>query len=222
MNKDNGFKYYSKLSLIEQAPYQVKCYAFLKIMDRQYPHFDRWYRELFSAGYTLKEGREIIFCEKLNQIAGIIILKNDGIEKKICTLRVATPFQGMGIATDLVKLGIEWLACDKPLITVSSQLKSQYDHLFRYFGFTKEQKNWGYYSVFRSEYAYNGILPHKPILIDTIELQYLQTIYQKAMKNSGRVTQRDARWVEQLFEYLTERVARRNIYVKYECNPFAD
>ena len=75
----------------------------------EYNNFEEWFSQLFISDILLKNDREIIICECDYQLAGVAILKNDDIEKKICTLRVAKRFQKQGIGQHLMELSFEWL-----------------------------------------------------------------------------------------------------------------
>ena len=101
---------------------------------------------------------------------GDAILKNDDIEKKICTLRVAKRFQKQGIGQHLMELSFEWLNDDKPLITIHNSKKHEFNKLFKRYNFELEEKKWGYYRLFRTELVYNGSLPEKNFFFNRMEM----------------------------------------------------
>lgn len=209
MRTDNEYTYYSKLSIIEQVLYKTKIFDFLRKLNKQYPHFDDWYERLFYyGGVSLNKDREIIFTEKVGRICGIIILKRQNTEKKICTLRVDSAFRNQGIATELIKCGLEWLGCDKPVITVSRRLKPQYKGLFDYFGFKVEDSKWAYYSLFTSEYAYNGLLDPKPIIINTVEISGIEGLLGVCIRNNIKPSDQKMREIQRTFDYI--------MYMTYE------
>ena len=120
MNKSNvkeQYRIYSAFSVFEKNLYYKEIYNFLKRLNIEYPGFSRWYKGLFLENKELWDDREIIICEKEYRIAGVSILKSTEEEKKICTLRVAAPFQRQGIGRKLMEMSFEWLQEDKPLIT---------------------------------------------------------------------------------------------------------
>ena len=107
---------YSELSPEQKSIYRMRIKIFLKKLVYEYNNFEEWFSQLFISDILLKNDREIIICECDYQLAGVAILKNDDIEKKICTLRVAKRFQKQGIGQHLMELSFEWLNDDKPLI----------------------------------------------------------------------------------------------------------
>ena len=109
---------YSELSPEQKSIYRMRIKIFLKKLVYEYNNFEEWFSQLFISDILLKNDREIIICECDYQLAGVAILKNDDIEKKICTLRVAKRFQKQGIGQHLMELSFEWLNDDKPLITI--------------------------------------------------------------------------------------------------------
>ncbi|MCZ9981685.1 GNAT family N-acetyltransferase [Brachyspira hyodysenteriae] len=92
-----------------------------------------------------------------NDIAGIIILKKSHSENKISTLRVDKRYRNNGIGRTLIKLGIELLEDDKPLITVNENKIYQFKYLFDYFGFKLKDKI-NCYNKYSKELFFNGII----------------------------------------------------------------
>ena len=159
---------YSELSPEQKSIYRIKI--FLKKLVYEYNNFEEWFSQLFISDILLKNDREIIICECDYQLAGVAILKNDDIEKKICTLRVAKRFQKQGIGQHLMELSFEWLNDDKPLITIHNSKKHEFNKLFKRYNFELEEKKWGYYRLFRTELVYNGSLPEKNFFFNRMEM----------------------------------------------------
>lgn len=180
----NGFKYihYSELNPLDKSFYFTKVYSFLRMLVLEYPFFHQWYNKLFLLNNDLNNGREIIICQYNGEIAGVAILKRDSEECKICTLRVAKKYQRNGIGKKLVEFSMEWLENDKPFITVHKTKQKDFAQLFTYYNFKLEQKTWGYYSIFSTELAYNGILPKKSILLNKIEMVDIKKIILELME----------------------------------------
>ncbi|MBW5390660.1 GNAT family N-acetyltransferase [Brachyspira hampsonii] len=131
-------------------------YNYLYFLNNEYPNFSYWYRNLFDKNLKLNNNRKIFICTHKNDIAGIIILKKSNSEKKISTLRVDKRYRNNGIGKSLIKLGIEWLEDDKPLITVNENKIYQFKYLFNYFGFKlKDQINC--YNKYSKELFFNSI-----------------------------------------------------------------
>ena len=136
---------YSELPPEQMSLYYTQIRKFVKKLVFEYTDFCKWFLELFQNGAVLKEGREILLCECDYQLAGIAILKNDGNEKKICTLRVAKTFQ-----------------------------RQEFKKLFERYDFQLEEERKGYYRLFSTELVYNGVLPEKQFLLNRIEVIDLQ------------------------------------------------
>ncbi|MEE1443491.1 MAG: GNAT family N-acetyltransferase [Blautia sp.] len=165
---------YSELPPEQMSLYYTQIRKFVKKLVFEYTDFCKWFLELFQNGAVLKEGREILLCECDYQLAGIAILKNDGNEKKICTLRVAKTFQRNGIGQNLMELSFEWLNEDKPLITIHDSKRQEFKKLFERYDFQLEEERKGYYRLFSTELVYNGVLPEKQFLLNRIEVIDLQ------------------------------------------------
>lgn len=177
MSANERYSQYSTLSSFEKRIYYSQIYDFLKRLNIEYPGFYKWYKKLFLESKELQIGREIFICEKAYQIVGVVILKSTKHEKKICTLRVATPFQRQGIGKKLMELSFEWLQEDKPLITMHKVKQHEFASLLNYYGFVLEQEQWNYYNIFSTELSYNGFLPEKKIFFNKIELMDIDFLY---------------------------------------------
>lgn len=134
-----------------------EIYNKLYKLNYEYPNFYDWYNNLFNTNLELKHNRKIFVCTYKNDIAGIIILKKSCSENKISTLRVDEKYRNNGIGKTLIKLGIEWLEDDKPLITVNESKIYQFKYLFNYFGFKlKDEINC--YNKYSKELFFNSII----------------------------------------------------------------
>lgn len=144
--------------------YRFRIYTFLKKLKFEYRQFDKWYDSLFDEDNHLIKGREIIICEDLHGIIlGVAILKNSMTEKKICTLRVGEKFQYQGIGTQLVKMSIDELGVEKPMITINKNKLKQFKKLFDKYNFELTQTKKHYYGIFNTELVFNGTLPDKKL-----------------------------------------------------------
>lgn len=153
--------HYSELDSLQKSLYYFAVYSFLSHLVIEYPQFREWYQKLFTSDFELRPDREIIICSYQSGFAGVTILKKTAEEQKICTLRVARKYQKQGIAKNLMKLGIEWLEDERPLVTLHKSKEREFKALFDYFDFKLEQKCRGYYNLFGSELVYNGNLPQR-------------------------------------------------------------
>lgn len=132
---------------------------FSKLSDlvNEYPGFENWYYQKVIP-QVVDGSRIIIIAEYEGYLSGIAILKRTLFEKKICTLRVMPKYQRLGIGRELLGASCNFLGDDKPLITVSSGRLSQFNRLFKSFGFCLTDVKEGYYKADSAEYVYNGYL----------------------------------------------------------------
>lgn len=130
----------------------------LKFLRSDYPNFIPWFRTRVKFG--LKKGTRKIYIAVPTanpaRIAGVLILKAEAHEKKICTLCVLEEYQHCGIGTALLQRSIDILNTPKPLITVSDRYMKEYLPLFHKFGFALFQEYPNYYFPDRSEYSFNA------------------------------------------------------------------
>lgn len=185
-NKNRYFKY-SELSFLEKPVYYELVYQFIGKLSWEYPNFLQWYEKLFTDTKEMKSDREIIVCENNFTIVGLAILKSDLLEKKICTLRVDKKFQRQGIGTKLIEMSLEWLEDDQPIITMHKRKQNQFEPLLKYYGFKLEQKQPHYYSIFSTEYVYNGTLPDKEFFFNKLELLDMKDLCQQFIR-TGRLS----------------------------------
>lgn len=180
MNKiKNNKKYflYSSLSHDIKKVYYNEIYRFLNRLVVEYSGFRDWYQKLFLSTYELNKNREIIICENQLRIAGVAIVKNDGNEKKICTLRVAKDCQRQGIGHTLVEMSFGYLNTEKPMITLHKNKLRQFEKILCDYNFELEQTQKHYYNMFSTELVYNGKLPQKEFVFSRIELFDMEEIY---------------------------------------------
>ena len=175
----NGKRYYLYTSLPQELKklYQCEIYKFLYRLVFEYQGFRNWYQGLYRDEVELKSNREIIICEDDFRIVGIAIIKNDVIEKKICTLRVARDYQHQGIGHNLVEMCMRQLHTDKPMITLHKSKYKQFENLLDYYDFKLEQTQNHYYNIFSTELVFNGFLPEKRFVLNKIELMDIENFY---------------------------------------------
>lgn len=130
----------------------------LMFLRSDYPNFISWFRTRVKSG--LKKGSRKIYIavpsENPGKIAGILILKDESYEKKICTLCVLKEYQCRGIGSALLQQSINTLNISKPLITVSSRYIEEFRSLLNKFEFDLFQKYPGYYLPECIEYSFNA------------------------------------------------------------------
>lgn len=188
---NNHFEYYEmkKLDSPSQIDLSRKIYSFLFILNFEYPNFKKWYRSLYTIDGLLKENREIVLCKKCDEILGVMILKQDENEKKICSLRVAPMYQRLGIGSSLLEKSFEFFNDDKPLITIHISKYYEFKKLFERYSFSLEQQVQGYYGLLRSELSYNGVLCsnriYNPSPVEKLAFDLEKTIFDYPSKKSS-------------------------------------
>lgn len=125
-----------------------------------YPNFDKWLHTKVIPG--IKNGeRSLIIETRDDRVAGIMILKNDGDEKKLCTLRVRPEYESLGLGIRLFNEAFKTLETEKPLLSVSDAALPKFDKIFKYFGFNMEGEYRDLYVSPSTEISYNGLLFEK-------------------------------------------------------------
>lgn len=123
-----------------------------------YPDFEHWVTQKVVPGIHAGE-RSILIAYRENQLAGFAITKDDGLEKKLCCLRVLKNFQkSHGIGIQLFERAFDELHTDKPLLSVAEERYPDFIRIFDYFGFQKAAVYKGIYRPMKYEYAFNGLL----------------------------------------------------------------
>lgn len=209
-NESKHYFYYSNLSPIAQSLYRKQIKNFTRMLAVEYFGFSRWFDRLFTTDDQLVSDREILLCEDHLQLAGIAILKKTADERKICTLRVDKKFRKQGIGQELIERSFTWLDDEKPLITVHRLKEPQFRQLFLKYDFKLEQENRGYYRIFSTELAYNGVLPERCIPAGQFEIsnfmQELRTLFLPGEKDADAL-------ISSILEKQIADIACKNILV---------
>lgn len=128
--------------------------AFLLPLSSDYPNIDRWFIEKVILGERLGT-RHIVKFERDNRLAAIGIAKNEGGEKKICTVRVHPDYFGRGLGVKTFDSLLHWLQVDKPVLTVGEEKLRLFQRLFDHYGFTQTSVTPDLYRKGTSELGYN-------------------------------------------------------------------
>lgn len=129
----------------------------LPFYSDSYPEFLRWINGKVIPGIYSGE-RTVIIEKREGRIAGLLILKHMGTEKKLCTLRVRDPYQNKGLGVRLFENAFQILNTEYPLLSVSDQNLEKFSRIFEHFGFRKEKEYQGLYLPSITEHAFNGTL----------------------------------------------------------------
>lgn len=132
-------------------------FTFIKSSSSTYPSIEEWVCDKVRNG--LIDGTRSILLEwRTNKLVGVSILKNDGVEKKICCLRIAKEYQNLGIGIRLFKRSFEELGTNTPLLSVSETVLPKFEKIFDHFGFVKTEAYPDKYVKGISEISFNGYL----------------------------------------------------------------
>jgi len=135
----------------------TEIFNVLKDSKSLYPEFFSWYFGKFVPGLT-DGSRNIIVNYIDGDIVAVALVKNDGMEKKICTVKVNEKYRNVGVGIRLFGKCLEFLDTTKPMITVSAERLSSFSAILKYYGFKLEQIQKGYYKKNSDEYVFNGSL----------------------------------------------------------------
>lgn len=137
--------------------YFIELYKQISYLELDYPGFSNWYFTKVIEGIATGK-REIITVTNNKNIVGFSILKNEVIEKKICTLKIFDNYQQSGLGKELLALSLQQLNFDRPLITVPEKHITKYLNLLSYFRFELSDVKQDYYNLGQKEFVFNGIL----------------------------------------------------------------
>lgn len=137
-----------------------QLYNMTDFIFEDYPKHKTWfYQKHLPEVFVENSGRDIIFAyDKNKRIYGTSFVKEDEIEKKICTLFVSTDARGLGIGTLLVEKSMEILKTTKPMITIADYKLPMFKGLIEKYGWVKTEEVTGLYNDRHKELVYNGYL----------------------------------------------------------------
>lgn len=132
-------------------------FTFIKSLTTTYPLMESWGYDKVYHG--IQDGTRSILLEwRDSKLAGVAILKNDELEKKICCLRIGEEYQNLGLGVRLFKRSFEELGTDKPLLSVSEIALPRFKKIFDHFGFVKTETYPDKYVKGINEISFNGYL----------------------------------------------------------------
>ena len=137
---------------------ELRALAFLLPLSADYPGIDQWFRIKVVPG--LRQGTRLILpIERNGDLVGLGIAKNEGGERKICTVRVAPGHANRGIGVRLFDSLLKWLDHDQPHLTISAGKLPLFERIFDYYGFNVTSVREGLYVPHAVEYGYNEASP---------------------------------------------------------------
>jgi hypothetical protein len=130
------------------------AYGQLADLASYYPDFESWYWTKVVPGLG-NQSRALFVHEQRGQFS-VVIAKRTPNEKKLCTVRTNARSLGQRVATNLIFEAMDWLGCEKPLITVPEERLSEFKAIFSRLDFSLGQIADSYYRPDRREYIFNG------------------------------------------------------------------
>lgn len=100
-----------------------KIYKSTSFINSEYKNYYEWYYNIQVPRILNNEGEIIYLTVGVDNIIGVISLKNTEYEKKICTLYIDSEYREMHLGTILLEMGLEYLETDKPVITFNERKK---------------------------------------------------------------------------------------------------
>lgn len=102
-----------------------------------YPEFGKWYDEKIVPKLN-SETRKIFLATHNSEFSGALILKDDGLEKKVCTLFVNPNNRFRHIGSDFLRIASEELETYKLPITISDEARPFFYNNLGFNFYTKE------------------------------------------------------------------------------------
>ena len=159
-----GTVYVNQYTALEDiSMYTSATYSFLARLRLSYPEFNKWWSNKVIPG-LLNGTRSLILEIRDGKLAGVAVLKDDGLEKKICTVKVQTPYNATGIGYHLFEKSMRILDCDQPLLSVSADRILEFTRIFQKFGYEFIHAYNGLYIPQKKELAFNGELINESTL----------------------------------------------------------
>ena len=160
LRKQSQFKIISLSSLIYNhklfSKYVNLSYCVTDHICKDYPNFFEWYWAK-QIPRVLNGSGEIVICTVGNDIAGVVFLKKEDAERKICTIYVSKKYRTNSISTLLLERSFEYLGTTKPLIEIPSYKVSMFEHIIKKYHWEHtETLSQDCFSTNSLEFVFNG------------------------------------------------------------------
>lgn len=136
------------------SPCEREALAFLLPLSADYPGFEAWYLTRVIPGLR-DDTRRIVRIERGGKLVGVGIAKKDGLESKICTVRIAESYFGRGLGLRIFDALLNWLGTQHPHLTVSERKLPAFERIFDYYKFRMTSAQTGLYVRDVLEFSYN-------------------------------------------------------------------
>lgn len=130
---------------------------FISSLSEDYPNIRSWYVNKVVPGLRTRT-RFLLPVHRDEKLVAVGIAKNDGFERKICTVRVAPHHAGRGLGLRVFDALLKWLDDDRPGLTVSSTKLPAFERIFDWYGFRLTGVENGLYVPGRQEIGYNDAI----------------------------------------------------------------
>lgn len=147
-----------------------KVFQHLSDLSGYYPDFEEWLSKKVFPG-LITGNRSIILEYRRSDLSGLAIVKNDGIEQKLCCLRVLPPYQGTGVGLKLFERSFDVLNNESPLLSIAEEQIAVFRKLFNYYGFEIAKIYPDYYRPCKAELSFNGLIEKSSILLQDSLIQ---------------------------------------------------
>lgn len=137
----------------------AKSYNVTDHICKDYPQYFNWYWKK-TVPAIFKGTRDILMATVNEKVAGVIFLKKERGEKKICTLFVLEEYRRQGIATALLEEAFKYLGTTKPLASIADYKLDQFSSIINKYNWKKTQiLSDSYYNNTSREIVFNGKIP---------------------------------------------------------------
>lgn len=158
----NNMKIYTLSSLVENhnlfGKFAQAAYDVTDFICKDYPNHFKWYWTK-EIPRVLNGTGEIIICCINNKVVGVVFLKKDATEKKICTFLVVEKYRRKHISDKMLEYAFKYLGTTKPLITISDYKLPMFESIIKKYEWELTQiMDKGYYNNTYREMVYNGRL----------------------------------------------------------------
>lgn len=134
-------------------------YDLTDFVNEDYPRHKSWFYQKQLPETLSGRGRDIIYATDENKnYMGVVFIKKDEIEKKICTLFVDEKFRRLGVGTKLIEKAMQVLGTTTPVITIADYKLPMFENLIKKYKWKQTEVVKGLYNDKHAELVYNGYL----------------------------------------------------------------
>lgn len=144
---------------------ELQALHLIQGLSEDYPNIQDWYCDKVVPGLRLGT-RFLLPVHREGELVGVGIAKNDGSERKICTVRVAPHHFGRGLGLRIFDGLLKWLDDDRPHLTVSATKLPAFERIFDWYGFDFTGAEADVYVPGKRELGYNGAFLEKATRAD--------------------------------------------------------